>query len=221
MTRIRILIADDQPLFREGLCTLLGTIDDFEVVGTAEDGAHALRLATLYHPDVVLMDLRMPVMDGVSATRRLRAESPEAQIVVLTTFDDDDSILDAVRAGALGYLLKDTASDELANAVRRAAKGESILTPRVATRLMRHVARQSSSPSTPVTNARVIEELTTREREILALLARGASNKDIARSLNVAEGTVKNHVSSILAKLNVNDRLGAALLARELGLERV
>lgn len=217
MNEIRILIVDDQPLFRDGLATLLGTIDDFEVVATAEDGAQALRLAAQHLPAVVLMDLRMPVMDGVAATRRLRAEVPGAQVVVLTTFDDDESILEAVRAGALGYLLKDTASAELANAVRRAAKGESILTPRVATRLMRHVAHQSSSPP-PAPNSRVLGDLTAREREILAFLGRGASNKDIARHLDVAEGTVKNHVSSILSKLDVNDRLGAALLARELGL---
>lgn len=217
MNKIRILVVDDQPLFRDGLSTLLSTIDDLEVVAAAEDGAHALRLAAQHQPAVVLMDLRMPVMDGVAATRRLRAEVPATQIVVLTTFDDDESILEAVRAGALGYLLKDTASADLAHAVRRAAKGESILTPRVATRLMRHVAHQSPAP--PIApNARLLSELTTREREILTLLGRGASNKDIARSLNVAEGTVKNHVSSILSKLNVNDRLGAALLARELGL---
>lgn len=217
MNQIRILIVDDQPLFRDGLATLLGTIDDLEVVATAENGADALRLAALHHPAVVLMDLRMPVMDGVAATRRLRAEVPSAQVVVLTTFDDDESIIEAVRAGALGYLLKDTSSEELANAVRRAAKGESILTPRVATRLMLHVAHQSAAPAA-APNTRVLAELTAREREILTLLGRGSSNKDIARQLNVTEGTVKNHVSSIFAKLNVNDRLGAALLARELGL---
>lgn len=215
---IRILVVDDQPLFREGLATLLSTMDDFEVVATADDGAHALRLATQHQPEVVLMDLRMPVLDGVAATRRLRVEVPNARVVVLTTFDDDESILEAVRAGALGYLLKDTPSEELATAVRRAAQGESILSPRVATRLLRHVAHHPLPSPVPTRDARILSELTAREREILTLLSRGASNKDMARSLNLTEGTVKNHVSSILTKMQVNDRLGAALLARELGL---
>lgn len=213
---IRLLVVDDQSLFREGLVTLLSTMPEFEVVGQAENGQHALEVAPGCRPDVVLMDLRMPVLDGVKATRRLRAELPSAKVVVLTTFDDDESIFEAIRAGALGYLLKDTPSEELAEALRQAARGESFLTPRVATRLVQRVATQNAARSAPTPPG--LAELTAREKEVLTLLGRGATNKDIARALNVAEGTVKNHVTAILMKLGVGDRLQAALLAREFGL---
>lgn len=221
MTCIKVLVVDDQPLFREGLATLLSTVDDFTVVALASDGVQAVQLAAQHRPDVTLMDLRMPVMDGVAATRRLRIEVPECHVVVLTTFDDDQSIFEALRAGALGYLLKDAPITELATAVRRAAAGESILAPRVATRLVQHVARQQPAlqpPDTPRGSTSAVAQLTPRERDVLVLLGRGASNKDIARALDVAEGTVKNHLSSVFTKLGVSDRLGAALVARELGL---
>ena len=212
---IRLLVVDDQSLFREGLITLLSTMPDFEVVGQAENGQHALEVAPHCRPDVVLMDLRTPVLDGVKATRRLRTELPSAKVVVLTTFDDDESIFEAIRAGALGYLLKDRPSEALAEALRQAARGESFLTPRVATRLVQRVATQNSAPSAVTPPG--LSELTAREKEVLTLLGRGATNKDIARALNVAEGTVKNHVTAILMKLGVGDRLQAALLARECG----
>lgn len=220
MSRIRVLVVDDQPLFREGLATLLSTVEDFEVAGIAADGAQAVSLAVSCLPDVILMDLRMPVQDGVAATRRVRIEAPSCQVVVLTTFEDDQSIVEALRAGAIGYLLKDAPLSELSTAVRKAASGESILATRVATRLVQHVARSPAPPGGPtdVQASTVLSQLTSREREVLTLLGRGASNKDVARALDVAEGTVKNHLSSIFGKLGVNDRLGAALLARELGL---
>jgi DNA-binding NarL/FixJ family response regulator len=213
---IRVLVVDDQELFREGLVTLLSTFPDFCVVGQAENGERALAVTQACLPQVVLMDLRMPVLDGVRATRRFRAEHPHVKVLVLTTFDDDESVFDALRAGALGYLLKDASAGQLAEAVRQAARGESSLTPRIATRLVQHVASQSEPPRS--SQVATLGELTSRERDVLAMLGRGATNKDIARSLNVAEGTVKNHVTSVFTKLGVSDRLKAALVARELGL---
>jgi len=210
---IRILVVDDQSLFREGLIALLSTLSEVLVVGQAANGVEALRLAHQFQPHVVLMDLRMPIMDGVAATRRLRAELPDARVVVLTTFEDDASIFEALAAGALGYLLKDTDSAGLWEAIRHAARGESFLTPRVATRLVRRVVEGPTNASPMPT-----PELTTRERQVLTLLGQGASNKDIARALDVVEGTIKNHVTSIFTKLKVSDRLQAALVARELGL---
>jgi DNA-binding NarL/FixJ family response regulator len=216
MTPIRILLVDDQALFREGLRTLLSVHTDLDVVGEAANGQEALRLAAELDPAVVLMDLRMPVLDGVAATRRLRAERPAARVIVLTTFDDDENVFEGLRAGAVGYLLKDAPSEKLVEAIRAAARGESFLQPSVAAKVVAEFARLSVvAPARPQP---LVEPLSARELEILGLVAKGASNKEIARQLFIAEGTVKNHVTNILGKLGVRDRTQAALRARELGL---
>jgi DNA-binding NarL/FixJ family response regulator len=216
MNRIKILLVDDQPLFREGLCTLLSVNPDFEVVGEAANGAEAIRLARSLLPLVVLMDLQMPVLDGVAATRRLHEEQPECRVIVLTTFDDDELVFDGLRAGAVGYLLKDAPSEKLAEAIRVAARGETFLQPSVAAKVVAEFARLSRK--TVTTANPVIEPLSEREIEILRLIAQGASNREIAGTLFLAEGTVKNHVTSILGKLEARDRTQAALKAKDCGL---
>jgi DNA-binding NarL/FixJ family response regulator len=212
---IRILIADDQALFREGLRTLLGAYADLEVVAEAGNGEEAVLMAGSYRPDVVLMDLRMPVLDGVAATRRLTAARAGCRVIALTTFDDDETVFDALRAGAVGYLLKDVGSERLVEAIRAAARGESFLQPAIASKVLAEFNRLSRAAPAP---AELPEGLSERELEVLRLLARGASNKEIAAQLDIAEGTVKNHVTSILGKLGVDDRTRAALRARDLGL---
>lgn len=220
---IRVLLVDDQALFREGLNTLLSVHADIDVVGEASNGEESLLQAAALQPDVVLMDLRMPLLDGAAATRRLRASHPHIQVIVLTTFDDDEHIFEGLRAGAVGYLLKDVPSQKLVEAIRTAARGESFLHPSVATRLVAEFNRLtdirpfpqqhlSSSPSP------LVEPLSERELEILQHLAQGASNREIANALYITEGTVKNHITNILGKLGVRDRTQAALKARELGL---
>ena len=216
MNPIKILLVDDQPLFREGLRTLLSVHADFEVVGEAGNGEEAVRLARILLPSVVLMDLQMPVLDGVAATRRLHKERPDCRVIVLTTFDDDEMVFDGLRAGAIGYLLKDASSEKLAEAIRLAARGESFLQPSVAAKVVAEFARLTSKRS--VISDPAIEQLSTRELEILHLIAGGASNREIAGALYLAEGTVKNHVTNILGKLSVRDRMQAALKARECGL---
>lgn len=216
MTPIRILLVDDQALFREGLRTLLSVQADFQVVGEAANGEEAVRLAASLRPTVVLMDLRMPVLDGVAATRCLSAACPDCRVIVLTTFDDDEYVFEGLRAGAAGYLLKDVPAEKLYEAIRAAARGESFLQPSVAAKVVAEFARlaeQAQRRPSPL-----IEPLSEREIEILRLVADGASNKEIASRLVIAEGTVKNHVTSILGKLGVRDRTQAALRARELGL---
>jgi DNA-binding NarL/FixJ family response regulator len=212
---IRVLIADDQALFREGLRKVLEA-NGLEVVGEASDGEEAVQLASESAPDVVLMDLRMPGLDGVGATRRI-AQLPRApRVLVLTTFDDDASVFDALRAGALGYLLKDTQSTRLVEAVELATCGHAWLQPSVAAKVVSEFARSTPAPG----KRDVAADLGLSEREIAVLrgLAEGASNKEIASALRIAEGTVKNHVTNIFGKLKVHDRTQAALRARELGL---
>lgn len=216
---ISVLLVDDQALFREGLRTLLSVQPDLEVVGEAANGEEAVRLAVALRPDVVLMDLQMPVLDGVAATRQLRTLQPACRVIVLTTFDDDEYVFDGLRAGAAGYLLKDAPSEKLVEAIRAAARGESFLQPSVAAKVIAEFARITDRPSHH--RQPLIEPLSGRELEILALIAKGASNKEIAGALFIAEGTVKNHVTNILTKLAVRDRTQAALKARELGLIQV
>jgi DNA-binding NarL/FixJ family response regulator len=214
---IRVLLVDDQALFREGLETLLSVHKDIQVVGQASNGREAVEVAVRAQPDVVLMDVRMPVLDGVGATRLLKEALPRCRVIVLTTFDDDEYIFDALRTGAAGYLLKDVASARLVEAIRATARGDSILEPSVAAKVIVEFTRVSSMvPAAQM--EQLVEPLSERELEILALIARGASNKEIASQLFIAEGTVKNHVTHILGKLGVRDRTQAALKARELGL---
>jgi DNA-binding NarL/FixJ family response regulator len=214
---IRVVLVDDQALFREGLETLLSVHRDIHVVGQASNGQEAVEVAARVQPDVVLMDVRMPILNGVRATRRLKNALPECRVIVLTTFDDDEYVFDALRAGAVGYLLKDVASAQLVEAIRAAARGESILEPSVAAKVIAEFTRVSSLvPAAQM--EQLVEPLSERELEILGLIARGASNREIADQLFIAEGTVKNHVTHILGKLGVRDRTQAALKARELGL---
>ena len=214
---IRVLLADDQALFREGLETLLSIHKDIQVVGQAVNGQDAVDQSMKLRPDVILMDMQMPILNGVGATRRLKQSLPDCRVIVLTTFDDKETIFDALRAGAVGYLLKDVGSAQLADSIRRTARGESILDPSVAAKVVAEFSRVSSLVA--ATSSEVLTEpLSEREIELLRLVASGASNKEIAESLFITEGTVKNHITHILGKLSVRDRTQAALKARELGL---
>jgi DNA-binding NarL/FixJ family response regulator len=214
---VRVLLVDDQALFREALATLLAVSDGVEVVGEAGDGDEALRRAAEVNPDVVLMDLRMPVLNGVAATRRMRVEHPGVRVVALTTFDDDEDVFEALRAGAVGYLLKDVSSARLLEAILAAARGESVLQPSVAAKVVARFA--GLPPADPSARPQpLVVPLSERELDVVRLLADGHSNREIARTLYLAEGTVKNHVTNVLAKLGARDRTQAALRARELGL---
>jgi DNA-binding NarL/FixJ family response regulator len=212
---IRILLVDDQRLMREGLRTLLELEDDLTVVGEAGDGVEAMSRFAELLPDVVLMDVRMPNMDGVEATRRLCQEHPGARVVILTTFDDDEYIFAGLRAGALGYLLKAVSGEELACAVRTVAAGGALIDPSVTRKVVAEFARLTPS-ARPTTS--LLEPLSEREEEILRLLAQGLTNREIANRLYLSEGTVKNYVTHILGKIGVRDRTQAALRAREMGL---
>jgi DNA-binding NarL/FixJ family response regulator len=213
---LRVLLVDDQQLMREGLRTLLEMEEGITIVGEAVDGAGAVQAFEDCAPDVVLMDIRMPKMDGVEATRRIRGKWPDAKILVLTTFDEDELVFEAVRVGARGYLLKDLSGAELAAAVRDVARGGAALQTGVARKVMDAFARLAQPG--PAAKQRLVDPLSGRERAVLGLLARGLSNKEIAERLFLAEGTVKNHVSTILQKIDARDRTQAALKARELGL---
>jgi len=210
-SRIRLLLVDDHGVVRAGLRLYLAGQPDLEVVGEAGDGATAVEQARELGPDVVLMDLKMPVLDGIKATRQIRAALPETEIVVLTTFIDTENIGKAIAAGAIGYVLKDVPPQELAEAIRAAARGEVHLAPVVQRTLMQSLARQRGAEPMP-------EELTEREREVLGLLAAGRSNKEIARQLHVTERTVKGHVGNVLGKLGVASRTQAAIYAMRHGL---
>lgn len=215
MKPIRVLLVDDQALFREGCRTVLSVHAGIEVVGEAANGEEALRRVQALQPDVVLMDLRMPVLDGVTATRRIHSDHPQSRVIVLTTFDDDEEVFDALRAGAVGYLLKDTPSARLVEAIEAAARGESFLQPSVAAKV---VAEFSRLPPRASANESLVAPLSERELDVLRHLTRGQSNKEIATDLGITEGTVKNHMTNVLAKLGALDRLQAALKAKELGL---
>ena len=210
---IRIVIADDQAMVRAGFAALLNAHADIEVIGQAEDGAHCVDLVADLDPDIVLMDVRMPLMDGIEATRTIVAANAETRIIMLTTFDIDDYVFDAIRAGASGFLLKDAPPSELAEAVRIVAGGEALLAPSVTKRVIEHFATGGQKP-----NRTALPELTDREREILIQVARGASNTEIAASLHIAVQTVKTHVSRILFKLDARDRAQAVIAAYESGL---
>jgi DNA-binding NarL/FixJ family response regulator len=216
-TPVRVLLADDQALFREALATLLDVRPEIEVVGEAGDGDEALRRSAELRPDVVLMDLHMPVLDGIAATRRLRVEQPGVRVLALTTFDDDEDVFAALRAGAVGYLLKDVSGDRLVEAVQAATRGESVLQPSVAAKVVARVARLPEDVPRPRPQPLPVP-LSDRELEVVRLLAGGSSNREIAAALFLAEGTVKNHVTNVLAKLGARDRTQAALRARALEL---
>jgi DNA-binding NarL/FixJ family response regulator len=210
---IRILICDDQAIVCEGLQAILSTAPDIEVVGVANDGAQAVDMIAETHPNVVLMDLKMPVMNGVQATRRIREQHPEVHVLVLTTYDADEWVFDAIRSGASGYLLKDTPREKLIEAIRETAEGKTPIDPSVAGKLFAQVMRGTAPPDTSIAN-----DLSEREMEVLGLLARGMTNAEIAATLYLSEGTVRNYVSAILEKLDVADRTQAAVLALRYGL---
>ena len=209
---IRVLIVDDHAVVREGLRTFLELQDGIAVAGEAADGEQAVMQAEALRPDVVLMDLVMPRLDGVGAMRELRRRLPQARVIVLTSFAEDERLLPAIQAGAAGYLLKNVAPAELARAVRAAHAGEALIDPVIAARLVDAIAQPAGEP--------VPERLTAREQEVLALIARGYSNKRIALELGIAEKTVKTHVGHVLAKLGVSDRTQAAVHAVRMGLDR-
>ena len=209
---IRVLLVDDQAIVCEGLRVVLGAHPHVEVAGMAHDGAQALRQVEALRPDLVLMDLKMPVMNGVQATREIRARYPEIPVLVLTTYDEDEWVIDAIRAGAAGYLLKDSGAEELVAAIEGTMAGRTHVDPSVAATLF-SVVREGAPP-----NAELASLLSEREREILRLLASGLTNAGIAERLSLAEGTVRNHVTSILGKLGVDDRAQATALAWRYGL---
>lgn len=208
---IRILLVDDQHLIRQGLKALLELEADLEVVGEGENGQMAIALVASLQPDVVLMDIRMPMMDGVAATRAINQQFPGTKVLVLTTFDDDQYVAEALRCGAMGYLLKDTPSEELAVAIRSVYRGYTQLGPGLVEKIMAQLPM--TAPPNSVSPPASWDELTPREQEVLRLIAKGASNREIAQSLYISEGTVKNHVTNILNRLNLRDRTQAAIFA--------
>jgi len=212
---MKVIICDDQAIIRDGLEMLLKLENDIDVVGVAQDGAEAVELTKNKSPDLVLMDLKMPGLNGVEATRRIRTQFPQTKVLVLTTYDDDEWVFDAVRAGASGYLLKDTPREKVIEAVRGTVAGKSYVDPLVVGKLLDQVASRQIK-----TTSKITEKLTEREKAVLRLLARGHGNTEIAHQLHLSEGTVRNHVSAILSKLGVSDRTQAAIIAIQHGLDR-
>jgi DNA-binding NarL/FixJ family response regulator len=212
---VRVLVVDDDALMRAGLRGILSSDQAIDVVGEAADGRDAIYRTRLLRPDVVLMDVRMPDLDGISATRKLLAAFPETRVVILTTFEQDDYIFGALRAGASGFLLKRTRPEELVAAVHTIAAGDSLLSPSVTSRVIERMAQQ---PGPDASHDARLDELTPREREVLELLARGLSNAEIATALRIEESTVKTHVKRLLAKLRVRDRVQAVIFAHQSGL---
>ncbi|MCL5995950.1 MAG: response regulator transcription factor [Chloroflexi bacterium] len=232
MDKIRVLIADDQEIICRGLAMILDHQVDIVTVGQARDGEEAIRLARELKPDIVLMDIKMPRMNGIQATRIITNELPQTQVIILTTYDSDDWVFEGIRAGAQAYLLKDAGTDELANAIRGVHHGESQLDPAIARKVMEEFRRLSAPrasllpmppPTTdaPSSQELVIEDLTERETEVLTLIAQGKSNKDIAAQLFLSEGTVKNYVSAIMAKLHANDRTQVVIKAVQQGIVKL
>lgn len=208
---IKVLLVDDQSLIRQGLKALLELEPDIEIVGEAENGEQAINLVAQLQPDVILLDIRMPIMDGVAATREIQKRFAKTKILVLTTFDDDEYVSAALQNGAMGYLLKDTPSEELAVAIRAVHKGYTQLGPGIVKKLLTQFSHPTPTQSLPVPSS--LAELTPREKEVLQLIATGASNREIAHQLYISEGTVKNHVTNILNRLNLRDRTQAAIWA--------
>jgi DNA-binding NarL/FixJ family response regulator len=213
VTRLRLVIADDHPVFRHGLRALLGSVPDVEVVGEAATGEQAVEVTVRERPDVVLLDLHLPGVDGIEACRRIRQEAPQVRVLVVTMFEEDSSVLAAVRAGAMGYLVKGADQDEILRAVRAVASGEAIFGPTIAERLMEYLA----TPALDI-HRHAFTQLSDRERDVLGLLAEGLDTSTIARRLGLSPKTVRNHVSSIFTKLQVADRSQAIVRARQAGL---
>lgn len=212
---IKVIVCDDQAIVRDGLEMLLKLEKDIEVIGVAQDGAEAIELAELKAPDLMLMDLKMPGMTGVEATRRILAKNDQMKILVLTTYDDDAWVFDAIRAGASGYLLKDTPRQQVLDAIRGTVAGKSFLDPNIAGKLLKQTSSQQLHPASNLT-----EELTNREENVLRLMARGLTNSEIAEKIHLSEGTVRNHVSAIFTKLDVHDRTQAVIIAIKHGLDQ-
>ena len=213
---IRVMLVDDQQLIRQGIAILLGTEPDMNVVGQAENGRNALDIVDECQPDVILMDVRMPVMDGVAATREITTNHPDVAVIILTTFDDDEYIFEGLRAGAHGFLLKDISSEEMAEAIRTVASGGGLIQPSITRRVVAEFSRLASEDSKD--RVELAYPLTERELEVLQLMTQGFSNQEIAEKLFISRGTVKNHVSNLLGKLDVRDRTQAVIKAQDLDL---